>query len=142
MSESFSADVGSSGVIGVVDPKPGGLVLAVQGYEFYSHDWAEVPFIASVFPISVSFHGIEVVDSHYSNSFRDGHVQGLVNPAESTERIGGVHVGVDVDNSSHSVINYISPSGRSRVMFPPSSSISTMKSSWRGIITVSSPVLT
>ena len=60
-----------------------------------------MPYLAAGFPERVSFHGIEVVDSHHSDTFLKRHVQGLVDPAEGTERIGGVHVGVYVDDCAH-----------------------------------------
>ena len=45
--QTLATDVGASRVIGVVDPEAGGLILAVQGDEFYSHDRAKMPFLAS-----------------------------------------------------------------------------------------------
>ena len=47
MLKPLAADVGPTGVVGVVDPESCGLVLTVQGYEFYSEQGAKMPYLAA-----------------------------------------------------------------------------------------------
>ena len=95
--KALAADVGTAGVVGVIDPQSCSLVLAVKGDEFYVEHRAKVPRLAAGTPFRVPLKTIEIVNTHHLNPFRSSHVKGLVHISESTERIRSVHVGVDVD---------------------------------------------
>ena len=99
--KSLSAEIGSAGVVGVVDPQAGGLILAVEGNELDIEKREEVAAATLFTPFFISIKRIEIVYADNTYSFGSRHVQCLSHSCECTERIGSVHVGVYVYYLSH-----------------------------------------
>ena len=99
--QTLTADVGAAGVVGVVHPQAGGLVLAVEGDEFDVEQGEELALGAFLLPFSITVKAIEVIDTYHLDTFFPGHVEGLLHIFESTEGIRGVQMGVDIKNLFH-----------------------------------------
>ena len=107
VSESLAAEVGPSGIVGVVDPYSRGLVLHVKGNHLYVEKGEEAASAALFTPFTISVERIEIVYSHNLYTFFLSHFQRLGHIVECTERIRCVQVCVYIDNTHTRFLSWL-----------------------------------
>ena len=107
VSESLSAEVGPSGIVGVVDPDSRRLVLNIERNKFDIEKGEEAASAALFTPFAISVERIEIVYSHNLYTFFLSHFQRLGHIVECTERIRCVQVCVYIDNTHTRFLSWL-----------------------------------
>ena len=95
--EALAAEVGAARIVRVVDPYAGGLILLLEADELDVEQREQLPAAASVVPLLVAVHRIEVVDADDADVFGHGPVERVGQLVERAERVGRMQMGVDID---------------------------------------------